>query len=316
MEQAGAKLGARHGIPEIVVGGLILAAVTSLPNAVAAVYLARRDRGAATLSTAMNSNALNVTVGLLLPATVVGLATSSGPATLAAAWYLGVTALALVSAYLAHGLRRAHGALILCAYLSFSGMVLSIAYASPFGLVLSIAAPVAAAIPIAAWLLRSSKRGTPPPGRIRPEQARVETMAAITMHPRIDPDDREPTTNGTQPGLALRSPQPGQSLLTGWSISRVWYLALVLTSSIAAADAILGHHVILIGLLIAGPCCALLTGRWARTAIVGGWAVALAVLLGIPDEIWGTSTHLVFLAAVVIVALVSTSSAAVVEKRS
>ena len=38
------QLGARAGVPEIVVGGLVLAAVTSLPNAVAAVYLAARAR--------------------------------------------------------------------------------------------------------------------------------------------------------------------------------------------------------------------------------------------------------------------------------
>ena len=46
MEQAASKLGTRHAIPEIVVGGLILAGVTSLPNAVAAVYLATRGRDA------------------------------------------------------------------------------------------------------------------------------------------------------------------------------------------------------------------------------------------------------------------------------
>jgi Ca2+/Na+ antiporter len=46
MEQTASTLGARHAIPEIVVGGLILAGVTSLPNAVAAVYLAARGRGA------------------------------------------------------------------------------------------------------------------------------------------------------------------------------------------------------------------------------------------------------------------------------
>ena len=50
----------------------MLAAVTSLPNAVAAVYLAGRGRGAATLSTALNSNALNVIAGLLLPAAIIG----------------------------------------------------------------------------------------------------------------------------------------------------------------------------------------------------------------------------------------------------
>ncbi len=40
MEQAATHLGARHAIPQVVVGGLILAAVTSVPNAVAAIYLA------------------------------------------------------------------------------------------------------------------------------------------------------------------------------------------------------------------------------------------------------------------------------------
>jgi Ca2+/Na+ antiporter len=61
-------MGSRFVIPEIVVGGLVLAAVTSLPNAVAAIYLAARGRGAATLSTALNSNTLNVAIGLLVPA--------------------------------------------------------------------------------------------------------------------------------------------------------------------------------------------------------------------------------------------------------
>src|SRR5262249_52890007 len=56
MEQSLSELGARHGFPEIIIGGIVLAAVTSLPNAVAAVYLAARGRGAATLSIAMNSN--------------------------------------------------------------------------------------------------------------------------------------------------------------------------------------------------------------------------------------------------------------------
>ena len=42
----------------------MLAVVTSLPNAVTAVYLARRVRGAAVPSTALNSNAINVTAWL------------------------------------------------------------------------------------------------------------------------------------------------------------------------------------------------------------------------------------------------------------
>ena len=77
MEQGASTLGTHFGIPEIVVGGLVLAAVTSLPNAVSAVYLAQRGRGAAALSTALNSNSLNVAAGLLLPAVVIGLAKPS-----------------------------------------------------------------------------------------------------------------------------------------------------------------------------------------------------------------------------------------------
>ncbi len=70
MERAGTSIGTHFGVPQIVTGGVVLAAVTSLPNAVAAVYLAIRGRGAAMLSTTLNSNALNVAAGLLLPAAV------------------------------------------------------------------------------------------------------------------------------------------------------------------------------------------------------------------------------------------------------
>jgi cation:H+ antiporter len=123
MEQAASKLGSRDAVPEIVIGGLVLAAVTSLPNAVAALYLARRGRGAATLSTAMNSNALNVAAGLLVPASVTGLAPASASATLVAAWYVGLTAFVLASAYAGRGVRRAGGVVIVCAYLAFAGVL-------------------------------------------------------------------------------------------------------------------------------------------------------------------------------------------------
>ncbi len=127
MERTASELGSRHAIPEIVVGGLILAAVTSLPNAVAAVYLATRGRGAAVLSTALNSNALNVVAGLLLPGAIVGLGAPSGQTTFVAACYLGLTAFALAFAYLDRGLRRIPGALIIAAYAVFIGILVVIA---------------------------------------------------------------------------------------------------------------------------------------------------------------------------------------------
>jgi cation:H+ antiporter len=128
MEQSASTLGQRIAMPQIVVGGLVLAAVTSLPNAVAAVYLARRGRGSATLSTAMNSNALNVVAGLLLPTTVAGIGAASGDATLVAGWYVGLSAFALAAAYRSRGLGRTSGALILCSYFVFSAMLVAVAY--------------------------------------------------------------------------------------------------------------------------------------------------------------------------------------------
>ena len=125
MERGASSLGVHFAIPEIVVGGLVLAAVTSLPNAVSAVYLARRGRGAATLSTALNSNSLNVTAGLLIPATVIGLAKPSGSGLLVAGWYVGLTALTLMLAYFGHGLRRISGGLIIAAYALFVALLLA-----------------------------------------------------------------------------------------------------------------------------------------------------------------------------------------------
>ena len=124
MELTASTLGARRHVAQIVIGGLVLAGVTSLPNAVSALYLAVRGRGAATLSIALNSNALNVTIGLLLPGMLVGLGAPSGQGTLVAAWYLGLTAVTLACAYAGSGLRRSHGALIISGYLAFIAAVL------------------------------------------------------------------------------------------------------------------------------------------------------------------------------------------------
>jgi len=82
---------------------------------------------------------------------------------------------------------------------------------------------------------------------------------------------------------------------------------------VGVLDVLVGHGGVLAGLLIVGPCCGVLTGRWSRSALLGSWAVVLAVVLGFADGLWATVTHLVFLAAVVVVGLASTLSAAVIE---
>ena len=127
MERAASLLGTRFAVPEIITGGVVLAAVTSLPNAVAAVYLAARGRGAAMLSTTLNSNALNVTAGLLIPAAITGLGPPSPGSVLIAVWYLVMTLASLAFAYRDSGVSRATGVLIIGAYLVFLGSLLATA---------------------------------------------------------------------------------------------------------------------------------------------------------------------------------------------
>lgn len=118
MEQAAAATGTRFAIPGIVTGALVLAAVTSLPNVVSAIYLALRGRASATLSTALNSNSLNVLAGLLLPAVILGAPAASAGAMLTAGWYGGLTIVVVAVALARRGLSRGPGIIIVLAYLA------------------------------------------------------------------------------------------------------------------------------------------------------------------------------------------------------
>ena len=273
MERSAAALGSRLAVPQIVVGGLVLAAATSLPNAVAAVYLAARGRGAATLSTALNSNTLNVTAGLLIPGAVIGLGRPAASSALTAAWYAGLTAAALAFAYRDRGLGRPAGAVIVAAYLAFTAALLAPAAASWLVGATGLALAGAFAGPVLA--------------RRRPGRRPGALAAGLAR----------PATAGSQ---------------RRWTAGRLWARGLTLTAAVAAADAGLGHRVVLIGLLIVGPCSVLLTGRWILTGLTGLFAIGLAVALGVPDGIWGTGTHLAFLAAVTVVTVAATLAAAVI----
>jgi hypothetical protein len=217
--------------------------------------------------------------GLLLPATIIGLGPRTGPGTLVVAWYAGLTVLALILAWRYSGLRRRHGALIVAAYLMFVANLLADAarggVSVPLSLLLAAIITAAAAAVLIPWPRRPGRRaaGEPAGGRDR--------------------------------STGLRIP--------GWSTGRLWRLSFLLCVAVAALDAATGPHLILIGALIVGPCCALLTGRWIPTATTGVFALSLGTLLGVPDGIFSTYIHYAFLAAIAVVTITATLSAAYLQ---
>lgn len=103
-------------VPQPVTGGLFLAILTSIPNAYAAVHLGRRGRGTAVLSEAMNSNTLNLLVGLVIPVAFFGVTVSAGSDYI---WLLGLTAVALAWCAVRRGMDRRGGLVLIAGYAGF-----------------------------------------------------------------------------------------------------------------------------------------------------------------------------------------------------
>jgi len=117
--KAATDLGDHWGVSDVVVGTLVLAALTTLPNVVTAVRLALHGRGAAVVSEAFNSNSLNILFGLAIPGLFLTLGTASGIQAFTAWWLLGMTGVAIVLAWSGHGLARPEGAAMIILYVPF-----------------------------------------------------------------------------------------------------------------------------------------------------------------------------------------------------
>jgi cation:H+ antiporter len=125
MVDAATDLGGEWGISDIVVGTIVLASLTSLPNLLTAMRLALHGRGAAVVSEALNSNSLNIIAGISIPALVFSIGTASGVETFAAWWLLGMTVVSVALAYGGSELRRREGATIVALYVAFVVVVAS-----------------------------------------------------------------------------------------------------------------------------------------------------------------------------------------------
>jgi cation:H+ antiporter len=119
MVVAAQSLGDRYDVSDIVLGALVLAALTSIPNLIAAVRLARHGRGAACVSEALNSNNANILVGLCVPALILGFDSASGLGTFAALWMAGMTVVAVALGF-GGGLTRREGGAIVVLYVVFA----------------------------------------------------------------------------------------------------------------------------------------------------------------------------------------------------
>ena len=189
----------------------------------------------------------------------------------------GLTVLAVALAYRGSGLGRVAGVAVIGGYLAF---VAALAITVAQGQVRAPAAVVPAAVTAAAGILLLAWPSGPTPGTAGSGRDRWRQA----------------------------------SLLPGWSAGRLWRLSVVLCSVVAAVDAASGPHLILIGLLIAGPCITLLTARWALTAAATSYAIALGTALGVPDQIFATTTQYALLAAVAVAGAAATIGAALLGR--
>ncbi len=120
MVHSSLRLADRVGMPQVLVGVLLLAVLTSLPNAFTGVRLGRARRGSALVSETMNSNTINLVGGIAVPALFVGFGHFSGLLTVDVAWLLAATAVAVTLLWRPGGMRRGGGALLLLSWVGFA----------------------------------------------------------------------------------------------------------------------------------------------------------------------------------------------------
>jgi cation:H+ antiporter len=109
----------------VIIGTLVLAALTGIPNMLAAIRLALHGRGAACVSESLNSNNANLLVGLSIPALVLGIGSPSGLERFAALSMVALTAIATSLGYSGGGLTRREGAAIIALYAAFTVVIVA-----------------------------------------------------------------------------------------------------------------------------------------------------------------------------------------------
>ncbi len=118
-------LGSRWHIAPSIIGALVLAALTGIPNAVAAIRLALQGRGTVVVSEALNSNTLNLMVGITVPALVIGLGAPTRFAVLGLWWLVASTLLALALMLRGGRLGRGEGIVVVASWAAFAALTIA-----------------------------------------------------------------------------------------------------------------------------------------------------------------------------------------------
>ena len=107
------------GVPRSLVGILVLAPLTSIPNAFTAARLGLAGRGGALVSETLNSNTINLVAGLAVPALFVSVVSLTTEVKFDLAWLLAMTLVSLLALSRPRGLGRADGALLIGLFFVF-----------------------------------------------------------------------------------------------------------------------------------------------------------------------------------------------------
>jgi cation:H+ antiporter len=124
MVNSAVVLGNHLGISHVVIGMLVLATLTGIPNALSGIRLALRGRGTVVVSETLNSNNVNLLVGALLPVLIFGTGKLTSSTEMAIAWSIAMTALALVLTSFHDGLTRRRGIVLVVVYVAFAVVLL------------------------------------------------------------------------------------------------------------------------------------------------------------------------------------------------
>jgi Ca2+/Na+ antiporter len=98
---------------------LVLAPLTSIPNAVTGIRLGLARRGAALVGEAFNSNTINLGFGVVVPALFTATVALTSTAKLQLGWLVAMTLVCLALLAAPRGLRRLGGAGLVALYAGF-----------------------------------------------------------------------------------------------------------------------------------------------------------------------------------------------------